>query len=199
LTSRDSIIDISGPEFIALLNSKKIVVANGFHFRNVDKFFEYSDAIKDYFLPIDEHRHNVGELIGQVREDCNVLIGVHIRRKDYQEWRGGKYYYEIKDFLRIMQSAQALFPRSKVTFLVCSNEDISLEDFASCNIALGSGHFVEDLYSFAQCDYLIGPPSSYTVWASFFGKVPLYIIMNPEMNISLESFVLGSETVRWMK
>ena len=33
---------------------------------------------------------------------------------------------------------------------------------------------MDDLYSLAQVDLLVGPPSTFTGWASFYGSVPIY-------------------------
>jgi len=30
------------------------------------------------------------------------------------------------------------------------------------------------IFSFAKCDYIVGPPSTFTSWASFYGDVPVY-------------------------
>jgi hypothetical protein len=40
----------------------------------------------------------------------------------------------------------------------------------------GPGHFIEDLYALASCDYIIGPPSTFSQWASFYGNVPRYMV-----------------------
>ena len=37
-----------------------------------------------------------------------------------------------------------------------------------------SGNAVEDLYMLSVCDYLIGPPSTYSLVASMYKDVPLY-------------------------
>jgi hypothetical protein len=39
---------------------------------------------------------------------------------------------------------------------------------------MSRGSAVEDLYSLARCDYLLGPPSTFSLWASFYGNVPLH-------------------------
>ena len=39
----------------------------------------------------------------------------------------------------------------------------------------GPGTEIGDLYSLAACDYIIGPPSTYTQWASFYGQVPRFV------------------------
>jgi hypothetical protein len=60
--------------------------------------------------------------------------------------------------------------------------------FGVGRLTLGTGHLVEDLYSFTHCDYLIGPPSTFTSWASFYGRVPLCRVESPEMPIRREDF-----------
>ena len=83
----------------------------------------------------------------------------------------------------------------EVGFLVCSNEPLASAFYSTANIHLGHNHLVEDLYSFARCDYLIGPPSTYTMWASYYGGVPLCLITHPGIDPALENFelVLPSE------
>ncbi|HAX17707.1 MAG TPA: hypothetical protein DCY00_03825 [Actinobacteria bacterium] len=49
-------------------------------------------------------------------------------------------------------------------------------------------HFIEDLYSLALCDYIFGPPSTFSMWASFYGEVPLRFITNPDTDLSLDKF-----------
>jgi hypothetical protein len=75
-----------------------------------------------------------------------------------------------------------------VAFLLCSNEALDLRDFADLPVRLATGHFVEDLYALAACDYVLGPPSSYSMWASFYGQVPLLHIERPEQEIQLTDF-----------
>ena len=40
----------------------------------------------------------------------------------------------------------------------------------------------------SQCDYLMGPPSTFTMWASFMGKVPLGIIRDRSQTLSMADF-----------
>lgn len=40
----------------------------------------------------------------------------------------------------------------------------------------------------SQCDYLIGPPSTFTGWASYIGNVPLKYIESKNIDFTLEDF-----------
>ena len=46
----------------------------------------------------------------------------------------------------------------------------------------------EDHWLMSQCDYLIGPPSTFSMWASFMGKTKFYHIYSPEETITLDKF-----------
>lgn len=65
------------------------------------------------------------------------------------------------------------FPACKVSFLVCSNEQLGKHEFPGLSLGFGPGFPVEDLYALANCDYVFGPPSTYSQWASFYGDTPL--------------------------
>jgi len=93
-------------------------------------------------------------------------------------------------YFSVMKQMSLIFPDSKIHFLICSNDDIKLENFEGFHVIRGLGHELEDMYSLAYCDYIIGPPSTYTGWASFYGKTPLYSIESIENTISLKKFRL---------
>ena len=45
-----------------------------------------------------------------------------------------------------------------------------------------------DLYGLAACDYIIGPPSTYSHWASFWGKGPLRPLDSSDLQLKLGDF-----------
>jgi len=55
-------------------------------------------------------------------------------------------------------------------------------------VTFGTGDLIEDMYAFARCDYLIGPPSTFTLWASFYGCVPLNLIRSSDQRQALADF-----------
>ena len=87
-----------------------------------------------------------------------------------------------------MQRITSLFPQKKVAFLICSNTKVNAESFPGMSVIKGTNHELEDLYAFSKCDYLAGPPSTYTMWASFYGDVPLYQMHDPNSAFSIEDF-----------
>jgi Glycosyl transferase family 11 len=179
----DQQCDLSNPDFRDLATQTKVVLAKGWEFRDQSNFVKHADKIRAYFTPIAIHRTNVSRLIDPIRAACDVLIGVHIRQGDYAEFLGGKYFYTVAQYLQMMERTERLFPNQKVTFLICSNVQHDRDQFSSFNCAFGTQHLIEDLYSLAQCDYLVGTLSTYILWASYYGQVPLYIIEKAEGSV----------------
>ncbi len=62
--------------------------------------------------------------------------------------------------------------------------------FSKLQVTFGTGDLIEDMYALASCDYLIGPPSTFTMWASFYGKVPLNIIRRSDQSQQLSDFIV---------
>ena len=67
----------------------------------------------------------------------------------------------------MMDELVTLFPEKRVAFLICSDWPQDAATFARFKVTFGTGDLIEDLYAFPRCDYLIGPPSTFTLWASF--------------------------------
>ena len=88
-----------------------------------------------------------------------------------------------------MNSVVKLFNRKKIKFFIGSNIPQNQGLFYNFNCGFGSGHLIEDMYALAECDYVVGPPSSYSMWASFYGDKPLYTIRNVNKTINLKYFV----------
>jgi hypothetical protein len=108
-----------------------------------------------------------------LRCDAEIVVGIHIRQGDYEQWRGGQFYLTTQEYVQLMWTFVEQFPGKKVGFLVCSNEEQEERFFDGLTYANGPGHPVSDLYSLSRCDYIIGPLSTFSQWASFYGKVPL--------------------------
>lgn len=191
LVSR-KLYDLRSPQFRELLKTNKVIVTYGWLFRDYEGFKQHSPLLKRFFEPIEEHSQKVKALIESIQQPNKVLVGVHIRRGDYQSFAKGQYYYDDAVYSsKMLQIKKILNEQGKeVFFLLCSNEPIN-HPFKGMEVHLGTGHLIEDLYSLAACDYLIGPPSTYSSWASFYGNVPLLHIKSPEQVISLADFEIS--------
>jgi hypothetical protein len=55
-------------------------------------------------------------------------------------------------------------------------------------VEIGSGPPVNDLWTLSKCDFVFGPPSTFSQWASFYGKVPLLHLRGNDDRIEVEKF-----------
>jgi len=175
-----------------LLKAKhKIVLASGWLFRDDENFRKHSDIIRRFFTPDKKVTDKVDRLIIDCKNKSDVIVGVHLRRGDYKFFEEGKYYFPDDVYSDKIGQIQKYFDSigKRVLFLMCSDKSIRENNFKEYNVKLGTGGLIEDLYSLAECDYLIGPPSTYSMWASFYGKVPLLHIIDKSQSVNIEDFL----------
>lgn len=174
--------------FLRLIDRKRIVFIRGWRFRDNEHFQEFADVIRKYFTPIEKIQEKVDLLIEDARKHCDVLVGVHVRHADYSEWLKRRYFYGFDEYVSLMRKTERLFSGKRTGFLLCSDCAFDSDVFKDLNVKFASRHLAIDLYSLAECDYILGPPSTYSGWASFYGKVPLHWVEKPGEDISLDSF-----------
>lgn len=165
--------DLQSREFRQLLEAGPSLLAQGWRFRSESLLQKHASVVRDHLRILACHRHRVDAVVDELREGTDVVIGIHVRHGDYAAFMNGKYYYPIQDYARMMQEVDRQLQPLRVRFLVCGNGELNRRDFTGLDVQLGPGHIAEDLYAFARCDLLIGPPSTYTGWAAFYGDLPL--------------------------
>lgn len=165
---------------VSLIKRRSLVVLSGYYFLDTTNLYKHADKIREYFKPAPQYQQNIQMILKEKRKMGEVLVGVHIRQNDYKDFCGGVYYYTSQEYLKIMQRVETLFTGRKVTFLICSDTNQNPDDFRKVSFGFGSGQLIEDLYSLAGCDYIIGPPSTFSGWASFYGNVPRLVMNDKE-------------------
>jgi len=151
---------------------------------------KHAEQLRFLFSPSQEVWNRINRLFGhQIQEQ--VTIGVHIRRGDYSSYMNGIWFYDLVIYKKYMLQLISLFQMNKksVRFFICSNEEIDTSIFNGCHFILqGDNDMMFDLYALAKCDYIIGPPSTYSQWASFYGKTPLAVLVNDDTKLSEQNF-----------
>lgn len=148
-------------------------------------------SFKDSFVDAFGFSKAVIERVSNVMGDYDgKTIGIHARRGDYRQWKEGRYCYEDSVWARIMHSLQNQIEASgfKCRFLICSNEPWNLCDDTLDMFQIPGANGITDLCALSQCDYIIGPPSTYSQWASFVGNVPLHFILSSDEDIDVSDF-----------
>lgn len=163
----------------------------GRHTNDIRKFLDFQPKIKE----------NCKTQIDKIREDDAILVGVHIRRGDYKEFQDGKWYYTDEEYIHWMCH---LAEDKKVQFLICSNESINLELYkaAGLDVCRPGKSAIDDLCLLSMCSYVLGPPSTYSLWAAMIGNKKRWILDDRTCDVSwntaryLEERIEHGETVR---
>lgn len=168
----------------------KVFFINSWDQRKETAYFsEFKNEIRQIFLPKVDIVKKVESFFSEKVILYDVIIGVHIRKGDYKEFFNGAYYFEDSVYYRYMKDLQAEMSGYKVGFLLCSNECVEHLSFQGLNtFQLDNPNLMEDLYALSKCNFIIGPPSTFSMWASFYGNVPLRILKYTDEVIRLVEF-----------
>jgi hypothetical protein len=147
---------------------------------------KHAEFIRACFRPAAEYRRQIAEWLEPLRARFSLLVGVHVRRGDYCRYRDGRWYYADTVYRRVMNCVAERYCQEQVGFVIASLEPIDAAGFAPLEIVRTPGGLMADMYALAECDLIIGPPSTFSGWASFMGRVPVYWIRDPEAELRWE-------------
>ncbi len=156
----------------------RLYIVNAWEQRiHTSSFLKENDFIRSVILPEAESRKKAAERIELLRQKFDVVVALHIRRGDYKTFLEGKYYFEDDVYLHKMEQLNHLLAPVKVVFAIFSNEKIDINNFTTINASFNNDNTpIGDMWGISLCDFIIGPLSTFSMWASFWKKVPLHFI-----------------------
>jgi hypothetical protein len=191
VTLRESgkeVTPLTSPEVTARIREARTVFVYGWNFRTPELVRRHAQKIRDYFRPLEIHEQASRAAVARLRREADVVVGVHVRHGDYQSWHDGQYFFPTERYVAWMRELAEQFPGRKVAFFVCSNEARNPSEFPQLTVGFGPGYPIADLYALAECDYLLGPLSTFTQWASFYGNTPLCHLRGKDARVELSQF-----------
>lgn len=162
-----------------MLRHKHIVVS-GWNVRFYEHFLTYRDEICQLFKIDEQYTHPVEEAMKVAEADKKgVRLGVHIRRGDYAQWQYGKYCFDDDTYARLINRFAALHEGETIHVYLSTNDpEVHAETYQKLcpkvKIHLLQGNAPSDLYMLSACDYVIGPPSTFSLVAAMYRDIPLY-------------------------
>lgn len=178
-------------DFAELLKQRKAYnnyIIEGWISKDISPLSKYRKQLAAFFMPRQQHITNIETLIQKARKDVDMLIGIHIRRGDYKQYRNGEFYFDDNVYLNIMVNMQKQFPDKKIRYLICSNEEVEWANYSAYQVIPANNQIIEDMYALSYCDYIAGPISTYSMWASFIGQKPLYQIYKKDLEFDFNHF-----------
>jgi hypothetical protein len=189
LLEHPGVNDLAGPEVQNAIRDARIVLARGWMFRSpTDWLQRHAEKIRAYFRPVAGFECAGNQAVERLRQNADVVVGVHIRHGDYREWKDGQFYFRVSRYVEWMRQLGAQLPGRKVAYLVCSDEPRSESEFPGLSVGIGAGSALGDLQALSRCDYIFGPQSTFSQWASFYGNKPLQLLYGADSSLELHKF-----------
>jgi len=196
INSRIQLIHLNSNQKLNLdtTSSKKIFSTHtlnftqGWLFRGPRTVKKHSSYLRDYFKLTSFYQIQLDQVTPSNKE--TLLFGIHARRGDYRHFHQGKYFYTWKQYHSIIKNLRKQFVDCK--FILVSDESVPASIAQTKDITLPKASPVIDMYALSKCDYILGPPSSFSMWASFIGQKPLFMLHQPKPPQSLKQFQINS-------
>ena len=175
------------------LLQKKNVVVEGWGFRVIDLTTKYHDHFIERYTLKESHWHQHPAVMQYLElraaNPKKLFVAVHIRRGDYRTWMDGKYYFSDETYLAYMDQMEKIATTASGTtpyLLIFS--DVKIELPRNKNYLLEQNDWYIDQYLMSKCDYIIGPPSTFSMWASYIGKTRYYHFTSQSDKFDLVDF-----------
>jgi len=161
------------------LKRHKLVVAEGWRVEFPELFLKYKEEIVNLF----QFKQYISLKVKKQMAECDggkaLRLGVHIRRGDYKTWNDGKFFFNDIVYATFIREFIQMHNDRKVAVYISTN-DPNVKDEAYCklcdekNIFKLNGNPAEDLCMLSECDYIIGPPSTFSLVAAMYKDRPLH-------------------------
>ncbi len=184
-------VEMGDESFLELERRTSVLFCGIWFFNDGDAFREHASLLRRFFRPVAKWREPAAACVAAAREGADRLVAVHMRLTDYAKFNGGAWFYSPEDYRRWMEQTAALHP-GRTRFLLFSDAMPPVETFKGLDWRRGPGHPVSDMTAMSLCDAILGPPSTFSQWASFMGRVPRLQIKSRDQVVQLEDFAAPS-------
>lgn len=146
-------------------------------FRNREGLLQYEQEIRRAFTPIPAIQKKVTDFLAPLRARTDEIVGVHIRQGDYVGGGHDPLTVTPEGMRAIMEAYLRMYPQEKRApiFVLCSDGRIDLSLFKGLSCVLGPGSHVEDLFTLAATDRILGSDSTYGAFAGYYGNKPFVV------------------------
>lgn len=177
-------------DFIRTAHDRKLHLWDFWLYTDFKALLKHQNEVRQRLAFKEKYVNAAKALLASLRRDDSIIIGIHMRRGDYAKWQGGRFCFSDAQYADWMKQCAAAADKP-VRFIVCSDspcdEDYFLKQFPS--VTFSKADFITDIAILSLCDYIIGPPSTFSGWASFLGNTPKFSVNKAASKISsLEQF-----------
>ena len=173
-------------------------------FRNPRALERHRDEAASCLRPRTEHVRRPAEFLKSIRREFTTVLGVHMRRGDYKRFRKGRWHYSDEQYARFMADFAKATPHS-VAFVLISDEPVEERSFPGLVARAGypgpcgffrmtPSTFHEDLCLLSLCDFVAGPPSTFSWTAALSGRCRYLQLVRADQPCIPSRFALVGES-----
>jgi Glycosyl transferase family 11 len=179
------------------LRSAQTTCFSGFNFCEWQLVLKHWPIIRERLQIHPRYQERGQAFIQPLRHQYSLLIGVMVRQGDYRTWAAGRYFFETSQYADWMTQALRLFPEyapTEICFVLASDEPQQMSSFPDLSvyfttgIAGQGGHYIESFVELSLCDYLLTPPSTFSMWAALLGDVPILSLLSAGQQLARSDF-----------
>ncbi len=175
-----------------LMMEKKQLVVKGWFVRYPDLLLKYKDEILQLFRFNERFANRLEQRYGLDNKD-SLNLGVHIRRGDYSTWSQGRYFFGDHVYIDMIRQFAYLHTQQPLHVFITTNDhllnsDLYRQSLPDVDITFADGSPEEDLYLLSRQHFLIGPPSTFTLVASMYGKARLHWMTDARHTLAAADF-----------
>lgn len=159
-------------------SSQNTLYIMGWSFINPVGIIKFRDSICSYFLLRDQYRTPLEDRIKELRRVYDYVIGVHIRKGDYDTFCYGSLLFSEAEAYSFMKEYLRMFSLDleKTVFVIFSDGDIDISVFSGLRVVRERNKTdVEDLFELSMVDSILGSDSTFGAFASYYGNIPFII------------------------
>lgn len=108
------------------------------------------------------------------------VMGVHVRRGNYQIYRGGRWWFPDEVYADTTRCLAATFFDGFCRVILVSQAPVESLKKLIPNSEVMTRGLIQDFCTLGACDLIVGPPSTFSGMASYLFNKPLYHIHTPE-------------------
>jgi hypothetical protein len=187
-STKENPVILSSGRISGLILSSRISIIRGYYvYTHPSILVRHAERIRKRLALVVEQREFT--FISDTRtKENSLIVGVHIRRGDYREYRGGEYFFPISMYENLARSLTINSPGRRFVFLLCSDEHIGDDAFSGMNWIRGPGTTLGDFHALSLCDLVIGPVSTFNRLSAFLGGIPRFEIEKPIASLRISDF-----------
>lgn len=177
-------------EYVLEATSRVILVEeNTFYLVADHENEEAAAALKKIFNLKKKYTKECARLFQQC-DTTRITVGVHLRRRDYRTFAGGRYFFDNQQYRGFLSQLQSANPYpGKLEFLLVCEEPLEIADFRPLEVkCFGPSSIGVDQALLSACNFIVGPPSTFSGWAAFLHRIPRAEIQSRNQSISWADF-----------